>query len=269
MHPSIIGYGVAACGGRRGFRWWASPVIQRQPMDVPSDGVPTSMMHDVHVFSSSTTNHVHGVLQVCLPVSEECRGSSSPTRSRSHWPCSGDLRPTTSEVVAIERRNDLINEQINVMRRTSTFQYSESDIWEMLVAMNLPDEQIMGSPGPKVDGLSILCHFRPIFSPPFIISSQADHLYTEVNKTKIKMKPTDWLTVAGLSGIQGLQEGLQNLNINVNSGIHELQEGFNTLTTNVNTEFQFTQMVFWGVKGQIQSSMQIVHIAGPSSQKEM
>ncbi|KAL2322065.1 hypothetical protein Fmac_026444 [Flemingia macrophylla] len=47
------------------------------------------------------------------------------------------------QVVAIERRNDLINDQINVMRRTSTVQYSESDIWEMLVGLNLPDEQIM------------------------------------------------------------------------------------------------------------------------------
>ncbi|KAL2337137.1 hypothetical protein Fmac_011583 [Flemingia macrophylla] len=43
------------------------------------------------------------------------------------------------QVVAIERRNDLLNEQINVMRQTSTVQYSESDIWEMLVRMNLPD----------------------------------------------------------------------------------------------------------------------------------
>ncbi|KAL2348929.1 hypothetical protein Fmac_002929 [Flemingia macrophylla] len=47
------------------------------------------------------------------------------------------------QVVAIERRNDLINDQINVMRRTLTVQYSESDIWEMLVDLNLPDEQIM------------------------------------------------------------------------------------------------------------------------------
>ncbi|KAL2319922.1 hypothetical protein Fmac_028891 [Flemingia macrophylla] len=39
------------------------------------------------------------------------------------------------------------------------------------------------------------------------------------------------------SDIQDLQEGLQNLNINVNSDIHELQEGLNTLTTNVNTGF--------------------------------
>ncbi|KAL2333848.1 hypothetical protein Fmac_015061 [Flemingia macrophylla] len=104
------------------------------------------------------------------------------------------------QVVAIERINDLINEQINVMRRTSAVQYSESDIWDMLVRINLPDEQIMGCPGPKVDGLSILCQFRTIFSPPFRISrvSEAGYLYSEVNKTKIKMKPVDWLTVAGL-----------------------------------------------------------------------
>ncbi|KAL2330278.1 hypothetical protein Fmac_017859 [Flemingia macrophylla] len=141
--------------------------------------------------------------------------------------------------------------------------------------------------------------------------SQAGYLYSEVNKTKIKMKPADWLIVAGLkyeghkfsftnmpedieydrdttlasmirpemqgrnhgrinqdhgqnaededqpmpeehvadigpqptlqydsqmlsqiwSDIQGLQEGLNNLNINVNSSIHGLQEGLTTLTT--------------------------------------
>nr|KYP59499.1 hypothetical protein KK1_014935 [Cajanus cajan] len=68
------------------------------------------------------------------------------------------------KVVAIERKNDLINEQINVMRRTSTVQYSESDIWEMLVAMNLPDEQIM------VQCYDWLCnnpsHVRRLFGLP-------------------------------------------------------------------------------------------------------
>ncbi|KAL2327568.1 hypothetical protein Fmac_020995 [Flemingia macrophylla] len=39
------------------------------------------------------------------------------------------------------------------------------------------------------------------------------------------------------SDIQGLQEGLHNLDINVNSGIYGLQEGFNTLITNVNRGF--------------------------------
>ncbi|KAL2345645.1 hypothetical protein Fmac_006930 [Flemingia macrophylla] len=39
------------------------------------------------------------------------------------------------------------------------------------------------------------------------------------------------------SDIQGLQERLHNLNINVNNGIHGLQEGLNTLTTNVNIGF--------------------------------
>ncbi|KAL2346268.1 hypothetical protein Fmac_000268 [Flemingia macrophylla] len=47
------------------------------------------------------------------------------------------------QVLAIERRNEIINEHVNVMRRTSTFQHSESNIWDMLVNMNLHDEQIM------------------------------------------------------------------------------------------------------------------------------
>ncbi|KAL2316885.1 hypothetical protein Fmac_030761 [Flemingia macrophylla] len=272
------------------------------------------------------------------------------------------------QVVAIERRNDLINEQINVMRRTSTVQYSESEIWDILVRMNLPDEQIM------VQCYDWLCnnpsHVRRLFGLPphlrlnhllklmgasgmtsssrstrkrsstdrkgkgtttsdeaprsrlppiedvlnqtrffskrelMIKVSEAGYLYSEVNKTKIKTKPADWLTVAGLkyqghklsftnipkdieydrdttlasmirpemqgrnhdmvnqvhsqnvededqpmpkehvadigpqptvqydpqmlsqiwSDIQSLQEGLHNLNINVNSDIHGLQE---------------------------------------------
>ncbi|KAL2338656.1 hypothetical protein Fmac_013102 [Flemingia macrophylla] len=200
-------------------------------------------------------------------------------------------------VVAIERRNDLINEQINVMRRTSAVQYSELDIWEMLVCMNLPDEQIMvqcydwlcnnpshvrrlfglpphlrlnqllkltgasgmasGSrptrkrtsmdrkgkctttsdeaPRSRLSPIEVVLNqtrffskceqmITTIFSPPFRISrfkhfvamsssyfedlikvfysnlrvSKAGYLYSEVNKTKIKMKPADWLIVAGL-----------------------------------------------------------------------
>ncbi|KAL2333233.1 hypothetical protein Fmac_014446 [Flemingia macrophylla] len=68
------------------------------------------------------------------------------------------------QVIDIERRNDLINEQINVMRRTSTVQYSELDIWEMLVCINLPDEQIM------VQCYDWLCnnpsHVRRLFGLP-------------------------------------------------------------------------------------------------------
>ncbi|KAL2343350.1 hypothetical protein Fmac_004635 [Flemingia macrophylla] len=345
------------------------------------------------------------------------------------------------QVVAIERRNDLINEQINVMRRTSTVQYSESYIWDILVRMNLPDEQIMvqcydwlcnnpshvrrlfglpphlrlnqllklmGASGmasgsrptrkktsmdrkgkgtttsdeaprsrlPPIEDVlnqtrffskreqmityGLGFHHRVVLAPklmdfPYFASSglyfhhhlefqglkhfvaissssfedlikvfysnlrvsQAGYLYSEVNKTKIKMKPADWLTVAGLkyedhklsftnipedieydrdtalasmirpemqgrnhgrvnqdhgqnaededqpmpedhvsdmgpqptvqydpqmlsqiwSGIQGLQEGLHNLNINVNSSIYGLQEGLTTLTTDVNRGF--------------------------------
>ncbi|KAL2342518.1 hypothetical protein Fmac_003803 [Flemingia macrophylla] len=203
------------------------------------------------------------------------------------------------QVVAIERINDLINEQINVMRRTSTFQYSESDIWEMLVAMNLPDEQIM------IQCYDWLCnnpsHVRRLFGlPPHLrlnqllklmgasmasgsgptrkrnsvdrkgkgttTSDETPHRrlpsiehHDRVNQDhgqnaedEDQPMPEEHVVDIGpqpplqydpqilsqiWSDIQGLQEGLQNLNINVNSGIHELQEGFNTLTTNVNIGF--------------------------------
>ncbi|WVZ07362.1 hypothetical protein V8G54_020708 [Vigna mungo] len=39
-------------------------------------------------------------------------------------------------VIAIKERND-------IMRRTTTFQYSESDIWEMLAGMNIQEETVM------------------------------------------------------------------------------------------------------------------------------
>nr|KYP70601.1 hypothetical protein KK1_009821 [Cajanus cajan] len=68
------------------------------------------------------------------------------------------------QVVAIERRNEIINEQVNILRRISTVQYSESNIWDMLVAMNLEDEQVM------VQCYDFLCnnpsHVRRLFGLP-------------------------------------------------------------------------------------------------------
>nr|KYP50468.1 hypothetical protein KK1_027720 [Cajanus cajan] len=68
------------------------------------------------------------------------------------------------QVVAIERRNEVINEQVNILRRTSTVQYSESNIWDMLVSMNLQDEQVM------VQCYDFLCnnpsHVRRLFGLP-------------------------------------------------------------------------------------------------------
>ncbi|KAL2323197.1 hypothetical protein Fmac_027576 [Flemingia macrophylla] len=68
------------------------------------------------------------------------------------------------QVLAIERRNEIINEQVNVMRRTSTFQHSELDILDILVNMNLQDEQIM------VQCYDHLCsnplHVRQLFGLP-------------------------------------------------------------------------------------------------------
>ncbi|KAL2341764.1 hypothetical protein Fmac_009704 [Flemingia macrophylla] len=68
------------------------------------------------------------------------------------------------QVLVIEQRNEIINEQVNVMRRTSIFQHSESYIWDMLVKMNLQDEQIM------VQCYDHLCsnpqHVRRLFGLP-------------------------------------------------------------------------------------------------------
>jgi len=47
------------------------------------------------------------------------------------------------QVVAIEKRNEILIKQVSMMRRMTNFQYSESDIWEMLSAMNIPDENVM------------------------------------------------------------------------------------------------------------------------------
>ena len=41
------------------------------------------------------------------------------------------------QVVAIVERNDILNKQVGMMRRKATFQYTESDIWEMLIGMNI------------------------------------------------------------------------------------------------------------------------------------
>lgn len=40
------------------------------------------------------------------------------------------------QVVVVKQRND-------IFCRSSTFQYVENDIWEMLVAMNIPNDQVM------------------------------------------------------------------------------------------------------------------------------
>ena len=46
-------------------------------------------------------------------------------------------------VVAKEERNSIFCEHTRTLRCTSTFQYSEFDIWEMLVEMNIKDEDLL------------------------------------------------------------------------------------------------------------------------------
>jgi len=51
-----------------------------------------------------------------------------------------NLQYNKSRVVAEEERKSIFRERTHTLRRTSTFQYFESDIWEMLVEMNIQDE---------------------------------------------------------------------------------------------------------------------------------
>ena len=52
---------------------------------------------------------------------------------------------TTAQDIAAEirRRNDLYAEHVHHHRRHASYQYSESDIWAMLVKLNIQDEQLM------------------------------------------------------------------------------------------------------------------------------
>ena len=51
---------------------------------------------------------------------------------------------TTQDIAAeIRRRNDLYAEHVHHHRRHASYQYLESDIWAMLVELNIQDEQLM------------------------------------------------------------------------------------------------------------------------------
>ena len=54
-----------------------------------------------------------------------------------------NLQYNRHHVVAEEERNSIFREHTRTLRRTLTFQYSESDIWEMLVEMNIQDEDLL------------------------------------------------------------------------------------------------------------------------------
>jgi len=54
-----------------------------------------------------------------------------------------NLQYNRRHVVAEEERNSIFREHTRTLRRTSTFQYSESNIWEMLVEMNIQDEDLL------------------------------------------------------------------------------------------------------------------------------
>lgn len=47
------------------------------------------------------------------------------------------------QVVAIGKCNELMHEQVTILRNSSTIPVSELDVWDMLVKMNLQDKQLM------------------------------------------------------------------------------------------------------------------------------
>ena len=55
------------------------------------------------------------------------------------------LQAITTQDVATEisRRNDLYAQHVHHQRRHASYQYSKSDIWAMLVELNIQDEQVM------------------------------------------------------------------------------------------------------------------------------
>lgn len=47
------------------------------------------------------------------------------------------------QVVAIEECNQVINEQVEIVRHNSAFQHTKSDIWKMLSAMNIQEDIVI------------------------------------------------------------------------------------------------------------------------------
>jgi len=54
-----------------------------------------------------------------------------------------NLQYNRRHVVVEEERNSIFREHTRTFRRTLTFQYSESNIWEMLVEMNIQDGDLL------------------------------------------------------------------------------------------------------------------------------
>ena len=55
-------------------------------------------------------------------------------------PIKENLQYNRRHVIAEEEKKSIFRKHTHTLRRTSTFQYFESDIWKMLVEMNIQDE---------------------------------------------------------------------------------------------------------------------------------
>lgn len=44
------------------------------------------------------------------------------------------------QVVAFERRNDIMIDQVNIIRQSSRIEYNDAHVWELVLSIDLEDE---------------------------------------------------------------------------------------------------------------------------------
>ncbi|KAK8473516.1 hypothetical protein PHAVU_001G156300 [Phaseolus vulgaris] len=134
-----------------------SPAAQFQSSDTPSD-TPSNTPSMSSAGSAGTSSSrgskrkgptMYGIdeqfamlntnLQQCVSSMKDGNENASQLVNIAH------AQATTTQDIAAEirRRNDLYAEHVHHHRRHASYQYSESDIWAMLVELNIQDEQLM------------------------------------------------------------------------------------------------------------------------------
>ncbi|KOM42055.1 hypothetical protein LR48_Vigan04g225300 [Vigna angularis] len=111
------------------------------------------------------------------------------------------------QVSVMEDRNEILRSQTEILRRTPNYTYTEADIYEMLTAMNISDENLLEQ---CYDFLcrNPTCTKRLMGLPPHkrwnklwkMISGDGIIINKKVKKnlSAAFFKPADWLTVANL-----------------------------------------------------------------------
>ena len=134
-----------------------SPAPQFQSSDTPSD--TPSNTHSMPSAGSAGTSSSRGSKRKGLSMDgideqfamlntnlQQCVSSMKDgNENASQLVNIARAQATTTQDIAAEirRRNDLYAEHVHHHRRHASYQYSESDIWAMLVELNIQDEQLM------------------------------------------------------------------------------------------------------------------------------